>query len=1126
MSSWYSNLLTNASRLQRTYFGGETDGDTDDDTLVCRVLRAYYTEKGQAFPEWLPPDPRAPPPQQPVLRNQPQQGRYGSFSGSQSSGGLSSLWGDNNSSNNNAAAAAAGGPGGRQGSFASSRNPFASSGGGGDDPGQRPGMLGQRGQSYQVPSGQGNAGSGGATSAQEKLKQRLWGGARTASPTGGGPFQPPPAQQQASSPAPAPAPQQQSSGSRWGWGSQGGNNERPVMSANAPWADGGFDYPGGAISSFSTISHPRRSPSPSGSFYAMSDDEEGDYDTITHSPTGRRGVKLLFTKSKVYVHPTPSARDNIPGYIALLQQKHPITPPDTSSSSHETPSPSSPGRYSHRNPSSSDLLLAWVPESQLGDAASIYVKVDLCDADSPPKQSYLVPPPPTITSHPATGVGHYAFAIPVSAVYSLLIRPPSIGWWYGSVIINSRAGDSFPPLFFHDDECQSTILQKKRRARDAFDPFGETGEMFWGGDEVLRWLKRYVAIERSTAEPNVYLVEPSEEDSLAFGGKAAALGVPKTAVGGGGRGVGVPGASKAASAGAVAGPSSRPGDRNSRDAGMDPLIKFVKETGWNIMEKFSKVTTFTRQAAQDYVLDNPRMPPQVRKLLRNPEVQTLQDEFDSARIYLARWAMGIAEQSERERNQRIWTARDVMELEDTDVGEFEVLDTATTGGPTLEQLRRPVTLKEWRGFFDPVTGRLAVTVDEVKERVFHGGLDPEDGVRKEAWLFLLGVYDWYSTEDERKAQTASLRDAYIKLKGAWWERQIDRGGEGEEGEWWREQRGRIEKDVHRTDRTVPLFAGEDIPHPDPDSPFAAVGTNVHMEQLKDMLLTYNEYNRDLGYVQGMSDLLSPIYAVLQDDALAFWGFQRFMDRMERNFLRDQSGMRAQLKALDQLVLFMDPVLYAHLEKAESTNFFFFFRMLLVWYKREFEWADVLRLWEALWTDYLSSSFHLFVALAILEKHRDVIMSHLKHFDEVLKYVNELSGSIDLESTLIRAEALFKRFRRLVEAIDKKANFPAPRLLSSPRTSTSSLPAASSSPPPAAGTSAGSGGSGAAAAATAAGGGKDTGKQPQKQPQQQQKKQQERVITPELRQLLSRKVEVVPHHDRDKDTARKGEGVKS
>lgn len=92
----------------------------------------------------------------------------------------------------------------------------------------------------------------------------------------------------------------------------------------------------------------------------------------------------------------------------------------------------------------------------------------------------------------------------------------------------------------------------------------------------------------------------------------------------------------------------------------------------------------------------------------------------------------------------------------------------------------------------------------------------------------------------------------------------------------------IEKDVHRTDRTIPIFMGEDIPHPDPDSPFADVGTNVHLEQMKDMLLTYNEYNKDLGYVQGMSDLLAPIYAVMQDDAVAFWAFVTFMDRMVRS----------------------------------------------------------------------------------------------------------------------------------------------------------------------------------------------------------------------------------------------------
>jgi hypothetical protein len=39
-------------------------------------------------------------------------------------------------------------------------------------------------------------------------------------------------------------------------------------------------------------------PSPSASFYDLSDDEEGEYNTIAHSSVGK-GVKLLFSKSKV-----------------------------------------------------------------------------------------------------------------------------------------------------------------------------------------------------------------------------------------------------------------------------------------------------------------------------------------------------------------------------------------------------------------------------------------------------------------------------------------------------------------------------------------------------------------------------------------------------------------------------------------------------------------------------------------------------------------------------------------------------------------------------------------------------------------------------------------------------------
>lgn len=403
-----------------------------------------------------------------------------------------------------------------------------------------------------------------------------------------------------------------------------------------------------------------------------------------------------------------------------------------------------------------------------------------------------MPQPPTATSH-TSPVGTYAFAVPVSEIYSLLIRPPSLGWWFGSVVINTRAGNSFPALFFHDDECQSTILQKKKLVRENFDPFGEAGGTFWGGDEVLRWLKRYVIVERSGADPSVYLIEPSAEDKLGFGGKTSASNSPKLG-------------SKIAGPMGIQGPSAA--SSSSRDAGMDPVTKALKQARWSFLEKMSQVTNFTRRTAQD-IVENPKVPPQVRRLMKNPEVQTLQDEFDSARVYLARWAMGIAEQSERERSQRIFTAQDVLEMEDSDVGEFEILD-MEANNLSLAEKRKPVSIKEWKSFFDPKIGRLQVTVDEVKERIFLGGLNPSDGVRKEAWLFLLGVYDWDSTADERRAIMNSKRDEFVRLKGAWWERMVDGSGSAEENEWWKEQKSRIGRyPLLQSDR----FKSNQLTHP-------------------------------------------------------------------------------------------------------------------------------------------------------------------------------------------------------------------------------------------------------------------------------------------------------------------------
>jgi hypothetical protein len=155
----------------------------------------------------------------------------------------------------------------------------------------------------------------------------------------------------------------------------------------------------------------------------------------------------------------------------------------------------------------------------------------------------------------------------------------------------------------------------------------------------------------------------------------------------------------------------------------------------------------------------------------------------------------------------------------------------------------------------------------------------------------------------------------------------------------------------------------------------------------------------------MSDLLSPILYVMKDESEAFWCFAALMERMAPNFHRDQNGMQAQLSALSKLVQLLDNPLHDYFKQNECLNYFFCFRWILICFKREFDYNDVLRLWEVLWSHYLSEHFHLYMCVAILKRHRRKIMDEQMEFDTLLKFINELSGHIDLESTLRDTEAL-------------------------------------------------------------------------------------------------------------------------
>ena len=66
------------------------------------------------------------------------------------------------------------------------------------------------------------------------------------------------------------------------------------------------------------------------------------------------------------------------------------------------------------------------------------------------------------------------------------------------------------------------------------------------------------------------------------------------------------------------------------------------------------------------------------------------------------------------------------------------------------------------------------------------------------------------------------------------------------------------------------------------------------------------------------------------------------------------------------------------------------------------------------------------ALSILSDNERIIIQNLKQFDEVLKYMNDLSMKLHLNPLLIRSELLFLKFKRMLDIIDRDTSLNALR----------------------------------------------------------------------------------------------------
>lgn len=183
---------------------------------------------------------------------------------------------------------------------------------------------------------------------------------------------------------------------------------------------------------------------------------------------------------------------------------------------------------------------------------------------------------------------------------------------------------------------------------------------------------------------------------------------------------------------------------------------------------------------------------------------------------------------------------------------------------------------------------------------------------------------------------------------------------------------RIDKDVTRCDRNYWYFTSE-----------------VNLKKLKNIMYTYAWENLEVGYIQGMCDLVAPLLVIFDDERLTYACFQRLMKRMADNFPQG-TGMDNNFSSMRLLIQILDADLYEHMyNRGDFTHFYFSYRWFLLDFKRELVYKDVFKVWETIWAakSVCSEHFYLFVAISLVETYRDIIIENNMDFTDIIKFFN-------------------------------------------------------------------------------------------------------------------------------------------
>ncbi|GLC38907.1 hypothetical protein PLESTB_000460300 [Pleodorina starrii] len=164
----------------------------------------------------------------------------------------------------------------------------------------------------------------------------------------------------------------------------------------------------------------------------------------------------------------------------------------------------------------------------------------------------------------------------------------------------------------------------------------------------------------------------------------------------------------------------------------------------------------------------------------------------------------------------------------------------------------------------------------------------------------------------------------------------------------------VERDVLRTHPDMHFFTGD------------TTEAEAHREDMKRALFMYAKLNPGLRYIQGMNELIAPLYYLFKTDAQdphaaqyaeadAFWCFMELISDFRDHFCQQldnaQTGIRATIRRLMHVLQYHDRELWHHMEVVHKVDpQFYAFRWLTLLLSQEFAFPDTLRIWDTILSD--------------------------------------------------------------------------------------------------------------------------------------------------------------------------------